>query len=245
VPDWIDFVKSRLGALGLDPAREAEIVSELAQHLEDTYEELCGQGLSDVEAAERAPLNVSDWRALRCDISLALEGEDQMNQRTKSLWIPGLATLAASSLWLWGVQLTGFQPYFFFGDSVSAAYWPWLVVLPAIGALGAWWSRRAGGKRWERLLAAGVPVASMIGVMVLAFAVALAVEGTRVTSRVVHLGGCFWAWGILPGLALSVGALPFLRNAPGAPKVSGSPLGVERESSPPDQKPAGLFCWSS
>jgi hypothetical protein len=245
VPDWIELVRSRLGKLGLEPGREAEIVAELAQHLEDMHEELCCEGLSDVEAANRALLNVSDWTAFRCDIRLAMEGEDQMNHRTRSLWIPGLATLTSSMLWLWGIQLTGFQPYFFSGESIAAAYWPWLVVLPAMGAFGAWCSRRAGGKRWERLLAALFPAASFTAFMVMVLPVALVVDRQVVTSHLLHLGGYFWAWVIVPGLMLFLGAFPFLRNASGNPSVSGGTVEVERGSRSPGRNPTGLFCWSS
>ena len=39
MPDWIGLVKSRLGKLGTDRAREAEIVAKLAAHLVDVYGE--------------------------------------------------------------------------------------------------------------------------------------------------------------------------------------------------------------
>ncbi len=243
--DWRELVKERLGPLGLGPKHEEEIVAELAEHLESMHEELCRQGFSIAEADERAWLGVPDWTALRQDIRLAVEGEDPMNRRSKSLWIPGLAALAVSSLWLWGVQLTGFQPYFFSGDSLSAAYWPWLVILPAIGAFGAWWSRRVGGRRWERLLVAVLPAVSIAAFMLLAFAVGLVVDGPKVTSHFFQIGWSFWAWAILPGLALSIGALPFLRNPSGGPRVSGRTLEVGRQSSSPGRKLTGLFCWSA
>jgi len=38
--DWTGCVRSRLAGLHLAPAREAEIVEELSQHLEARYEEL-------------------------------------------------------------------------------------------------------------------------------------------------------------------------------------------------------------
>ena len=40
MPDWKKEVRERLAALKLAPAREAEIVEELSQHLEDRYREL-------------------------------------------------------------------------------------------------------------------------------------------------------------------------------------------------------------
>jgi len=34
MPDWRPDIASRLGGLRLDPAREAEIIDELSQHLD-------------------------------------------------------------------------------------------------------------------------------------------------------------------------------------------------------------------
>src|ERR1700738_3787945 len=50
MPDWKEEIKKRLVDLHLAPAREAEIVEELAQHLEDRYRELLAEGTTSVEA---------------------------------------------------------------------------------------------------------------------------------------------------------------------------------------------------
>jgi putative ABC transport system permease protein len=54
MPDWKSEVGGRLRGLRLDPAREAEIVEELTQHLEDHYEELIAGGADEDEAYRRA-----------------------------------------------------------------------------------------------------------------------------------------------------------------------------------------------
>jgi putative ABC transport system permease protein len=54
MPDWKSEVGSRLRGLRLEPAREAEIVEELTQHLEDHYEELIAGGAGEGEAYRRA-----------------------------------------------------------------------------------------------------------------------------------------------------------------------------------------------
>lgn len=52
---WKQEVRRRLAALKLEPTRETEIVEELAQHLEDRYQELLSAGLT-AEEASRAVL---------------------------------------------------------------------------------------------------------------------------------------------------------------------------------------------
>ena len=52
MPSWTDHVRPRLAPLRLSPAREAEIVEELSQHLEQRYEELLAKEHS-IEQATR------------------------------------------------------------------------------------------------------------------------------------------------------------------------------------------------
>ncbi|MGH9433919.1 MAG: ABC transporter permease, partial [Terriglobia bacterium] len=47
--EWKDEITKRLSGLKLEPAREAEIVEELAQHLEDRCQELMASGLAEEE----------------------------------------------------------------------------------------------------------------------------------------------------------------------------------------------------
>jgi len=42
--EWSHEILSRLAALNLSPVREAEIIEEVAQHLEDRYQELVAAG---------------------------------------------------------------------------------------------------------------------------------------------------------------------------------------------------------
>ena len=59
MPDWTQHVRPRLSGLRLSPTREAEIVEELSQHLDDRYRELIAGGMSPDEAARVA---LSDFR---------------------------------------------------------------------------------------------------------------------------------------------------------------------------------------
>ncbi len=54
MPEWAPHVRARLASLRLTPTREAEIVDELSQHLEDRYRELIAGGASPDEATRLA-----------------------------------------------------------------------------------------------------------------------------------------------------------------------------------------------
>src|SRR5262245_735790 len=64
MPDWRDHLRPRLARLRLDPAREAEIVDELSQHLDDRYEELRAGGADDAEARHLAVAELREPDAL-------------------------------------------------------------------------------------------------------------------------------------------------------------------------------------
>ena len=59
MPDWKEEIRARLSGLRLQPTREAEIVEELAQHLDDLYEESLQGGASKEEAYQTALLDKS------------------------------------------------------------------------------------------------------------------------------------------------------------------------------------------
>ncbi len=50
MPEWKEEIRQRLESLKLQPAREAEIVEELSQHLKDYYAELRANGAKPEEA---------------------------------------------------------------------------------------------------------------------------------------------------------------------------------------------------
>src|SRR5689334_25436045 len=53
-PDWAPPVRARLASLRLSPPREAEIVDELSQHLDDRYHDLIAAGSTPDEASRLA-----------------------------------------------------------------------------------------------------------------------------------------------------------------------------------------------
>jgi putative ABC transport system permease protein len=64
MPDWGEHVRPRLSPLRLSPAREAEIVEELSQHLEDRWRELIAGGASPDEATRLALADLSEGNLL-------------------------------------------------------------------------------------------------------------------------------------------------------------------------------------
>jgi predicted permease len=53
MPDWKNEIRRRLADVKLEPAREAGIIEELTQYLEDCYAELRSSGATDAEAYRR------------------------------------------------------------------------------------------------------------------------------------------------------------------------------------------------
>jgi uncharacterized membrane protein len=203
----------------LDAKREEEIITELAGHLEDLHEDLVRQGKSTSEAAQLALSAAADWDALRREIQAAANGEVMMNYRIKALWLPGVSTSVLSMLLLRLFQIPPAPaPYvFWLRHGVGLViYWQWLLFLPLIGALAAYWSRRAGGKILERLLAASFHTLGLTCLMVLIFCIGLVVD-FRVSYglRLVGFGAYLLGWGVAPCLLLLLGALPFLRGDAG------------------------------
>ena len=64
MPDWTEHLRPRLAQLRLIPARETEIIEELAQHLDQRYEELRGGGTSDADARRLAMEELLEPNAL-------------------------------------------------------------------------------------------------------------------------------------------------------------------------------------
>src|SRR5579859_5125050 len=110
MPDWKNLVRERMSSLNLPPGAKEEVISELAAHMEETYANARAKGLSEEAAFSRTLQEVNDWVVLSKKISEAKLEDTRMNTRTKSLWLPGLATLLGSSLSLLVLQRTAFQP---------------------------------------------------------------------------------------------------------------------------------------
>ena len=138
-----------------------------------------------------------------------------MNYRTKSLWLPAMASLLGASLAMTLLQKIGVRPHLVWTSRVAMAfYWPWLAVLPIFGSLGAYLSRRSGGVFRYRVTAALAPVLWLFLIIVLVEPIELVHRGF---SHLPYFGYGVASWVAIPGIALLIGALPFLRGSSTTP----------------------------
>ncbi|PYT98795.1 MAG: hypothetical protein DMG38_14075 [Acidobacteria bacterium] len=213
MPDWRGLVRQRLSGPGLDAAERDEVHAELAAHLEESYEGFCKEGLPEREAVHRTFEQVGGWEDLRRKISAAKRRELPVKKRVQQLWIPGFLTLVLSMTFLAMLQELGFRPRIVWsGTSPIFFYVLWLASLPFFGAMGAYFSARAGASRASALLASIFPVPALTAAFLLMFPIGMIIE--RVTGN--HVDFSFVATVLLkdgiscllvPGAALFVGGV--------------------------------------
>src|SRR5215475_4773321 len=68
MPEWKQEIRERLASLKLEPPREAEIVEELSQHLEDRYAESLTRGATPAEAYRAALAELSEGESLQREL---------------------------------------------------------------------------------------------------------------------------------------------------------------------------------
>ena len=216
MPDWCEIAKQGLGPLPFEADREDEIILELAYHLEDLYSDAVRQGKSEAEAVQWALSAATDWDELRREIQLAANEEVSMNYRVKTLWLPGACTIALSGIVLRLLQIPSApvpRVLWPWHSTELVIYWWWLLSLPVIGAIGAYWSRHAGGRFLERAVAVSLPALGMVCLPLLMFPFVLVYDLIRHHSfPLVPMAVLLLGWGVLPEAALLVGALPFFRR---------------------------------
>jgi putative ABC transport system permease protein len=69
MPDWRGHVRERLRLPRLRPEREAEIVEDLAQQLDEAYRSALERGATPAEAEAAARREIQDWEGLAGDIT--------------------------------------------------------------------------------------------------------------------------------------------------------------------------------
>jgi hypothetical protein len=213
--DWEALVRQRLAGLELDGEERREVVVELAAHLEETFEGLRREGLSEGAARERALAQVQDWGSLRRRIQKARRKEDVMTERVRQVWLPGFLTLFLSMMLLMAIQFIGPKPLVLSPHGwrvmapMAVIYVPWLLCLVPIGAVGAYLSVRAGASRRGTFVSTVFPVLPYFVFFVVAFPVCVILDD-HIAHNVVL--SALWvglvAWVVLPAVALLAGAFP-------------------------------------
>ena len=117
------------------------------------------------------------------------------------------------------MQIFGAPAHFYWlgvGKSVQALcefIVPWLISQPVVGAVAAYWSRRAGGTVRYQLLAALAPAIALLGVFVLILPFSMIVEKPSAPNiRLAAFLILTVTWVLLPAIPLLLGAAPFLRK---------------------------------
>jgi hypothetical protein len=280
MPDWKKIVRERTSSPNSPLKLNEDVISELAAHLEETYELAQSRGLHAATALERT-LQEVNWHVLAADIHRAKSEEFPMNHRTKTVWLPGIAILFLAGLllmftgsapplpqlpWIAGVAmlfaaaasestrlsprtrdfwLPGFvsmtaaglfwlatdfayDPSYSFtkislhpldlvrphAGPVRSFYFAWLVAQILFGALGAFFSRRAGGTRTARLAAGALPAITLFGLGALAVPISFLIArktGAQPAQAQLALG--IFVWGVAPAITMLLGTLPFLRES--------------------------------
>jgi hypothetical protein len=219
--DWGKEASRKLAAAKFSPSEREEVSRELSGYLEDFCDDACNSGLDNDVAIERASAELYEDKKLGAKLFRARRG-GTMNDRTKQLWLPALTILLASVALLATFDFAGFHAYYgvlWLRGPVSprAAYWRfsiynvWLLVLPFLGAAGAYWSRRAGS---NRTLQAAVGLSPLL-VFLAAFAAmvhfSFALDGVPPAKTLLPaLAVAAIRWVVIPGVALLLGVLPFL-----------------------------------
>jgi hypothetical protein len=214
--DWPKMVRERMQTCGLPAAQREEVVAELAAHLEETYEDALREGRNKTEAVRQALQEVEDWSVLAANVCRAKSEEDLMNLRTRSLWLPALASLFASSIFLFVLTKISLQSGVLVRLNSGAARWlyaAWIISQVACGALGASLSRRVGGSRMARVVAATLPAIVILAACAIVIPVSALMQHN---DFIFHNPGRLW-WGtfigaIVPAVMLLLGAAPFLQD---------------------------------
>jgi hypothetical protein len=211
MPDWNALVCERLAGLFLEPEERGEVIAELAAHLEESFEELRRQGLTEEAAVTRTLLQVKDWQDLRGKIQTARRKENIMSNRVRQFWLPGMATLFLSTILLALTEVYGPKPWIMSWGRppVELIYIPWLFCLPFVGAVGAYLSYRAGGSGRTIFLSTIFSALPILAAIVVVLPVSLIFDhfiAHNITPMALVLA--LLGWVLTPVAALLAGGLP-------------------------------------
>jgi hypothetical protein len=243
MPDWRKLVNEHLAALALEPYERAEVVEELATHLDETFLDLRRRGFSEEDAAKSCLSEVNDWPDLRRKIQSARRKEHIMSNRITQFWFPGIMTFVLSVAFFELLQRFRPNPWILAWGRppIAVIYIPWLLSLPLIGGIAAYLSLRAGGSRRAALSSIVFPVLPFLAMFLLlqfpfyfsfqeiagvAYPVSLIIDwrGVHHITTLAFLSGLL-GWVLVPGAALLAGGLPihlFVSRRLSARRIAGT-----------------------
>jgi hypothetical protein len=198
-------VHRHLASVGVDERRRGEISAELTAHLEDTYDAALQSGCTDAEAIARAMERVPDWHALAVAVKRSTDEHTTMTRQAITVLLPGTTILLSAAT---GMALVVYA-------TALAAGLAFLFYL-VLGAIGAAWSRHAGGSRGERLAAGAFPLVlhvAMVGPAAgadMLYAVSRGAVGRHLDINFLNM---ILVMLVAPGTALLLGVLPFTRTS--------------------------------
>jgi hypothetical protein len=202
--DWVQIVRRHLRFLVVSSPEFADkVTEELANHLEDRYQEHLQAGLAEEAAICRTVDELEHCRGTQ--FALRLLKENEMTGLTPRVAVPGLLTFVSAMVIAWALDFAHIQPRTFVLANGMALPFPiaWYYLLPICGALGSAVSHRNGGSRFDRMIAALFPAGIFAVVFLLIFVAGWAI------SLFASDSGWNWAFAV-PGLALWLTAYALL-----------------------------------
>ena len=215
--DWTALVHRHLASVRVDERRRHEISAELAGHLEDAYVAALRSGCKEAEAIAHAMEHVPNWSALAVAVEKSADEDSTMTRHALTVLLPGTTILLAAATGLsFAVYATPADRWLDPRWQVHAlaaglAFLFYLV----LGAIGAAWSRHAGGSPGERLAAGVFPLALHLGVAGPAvgadtlYALSRGSGGLHLDINMINM---LLFLLVAPGAALLLGVLPFARR---------------------------------
>ena len=165
--DWSALVNHHLASVRVDERRRGEIAAELAAHLEDAYDNALRSGCTEAEAIACAMERVPDWGALAVAVERTADEDSIMTRHARTVLLPGttmlLAAAAGMSITLSATPADRWADPRWYVHALAAALA--LLFYLVLGAIGAAWSRHAGGSPRERLVAGVFPLVLHVAVV--------------------------------------------------------------------------------
>jgi hypothetical protein len=160
VRDWSALVHRHLASVRVDERRRGEIGAELAAHLEDAYDGALRRGCTEEEAIACAMEHVPDWGALALAVERSADEEAIMTRQATTVLLPGTTILLAAATGMSLVVYTTpadrwLDPHWQVHALTAGLVFFFYLVL---GAIGAAWSRHAGGSPGESVAAGVFPL---------------------------------------------------------------------------------------